>query len=102
MKRIILSAIALASIAICTVVALKTIQKSNDLISFISGDVEALTYVTENPGPQGQRQKQAVLCCEGDWKVREGCCYGGENCTYVYCREPLCFTCDTRDGWVQL
>lgn len=93
MKKTILCAVALMSLLVCAVVTVKTVQKSNDLIAMISGDVEALTYTNELPGPQGQRQPQAVWCCGGGWHIGAGCCYGGSDCTYIYC-PSVCFSCD--------
>lgn len=98
MKKTILCAVALMSLLVCAVVTVKTVQKSNDLVAMISGDVEALTYSNELPAP-GESQPQAVWCCGGGWKIREGCCYGAGSCYKIYCGEIVCFSCDGNSWW---
>ncbi len=99
MKRIVICSMAFMSLLVCVFVALKTIQKTDDLLSLISGGVEALSYSNEGPGPQGFRQEQAVWCCGGGWIVREGCCFGDTECTYIFCPSGVCFSCD-GNTWI--
>lgn len=74
-------------------IAFKTVQKSKTLMSINQEGIEALSYSNELPGPQGQRQPQAVWCCGGGWTIREGCCYGGTTCSDIGC-STVCFSCD--------
>ena len=62
-------------------------------------DEDALSKV-ENPGPQGKRQTHLVWCADRGFSVKTGCCYGTDNCSYVYCTTNS-FSCDGKE-WVQL
>ncbi len=98
-KKILVSTMLLFSLVICAIVSLRTVQKTKDLLYMISGDIEALSYSNEGPGPQGSRQEQAVWCCGGGWIVRAGCCFGETDCHYIFCPSGVCFSCD-GNTWI--
>ena len=76
-----------------------TMRKSGRWVSLTSDGVEVLAYENEGPGPQGQRHKQAVWCGGGGWVIRVGCCYGWEDCWYIYCGDSHTFSCD-GNHWI--
>lgn len=99
MRKILPSIVIVVSMIICVFTTVKTTRKCNNIWTMITENPEALSYTNEGPGPQGQRQKQAVWCGGvGGWVVREGCCYGPTQCTYIYCPEHS-FSCD-GNTWI--
>jgi hypothetical protein len=76
-----------------------SVKKSQQWVSLTSDEVEVLAYENEGPGRQGQRHTQAVWCGGGGWHIAVGCCYGWEDCTYIYCNGNS-FSCD-GSTWIQ-
>lgn len=101
MKKTIVCILTLISLFVCSFTAFKTTQKSGELLDLITDNPEALSSSNEGPGPQGRRQKQAVWCGGvGGWVVKEGCCYGEEECNFIYCKYNH-YSCD-GNTWVSL
>lgn len=87
-------ALILSLLLLGAVVTLRSTRICENLSSLMSTDVKADAWVNELPGPQGERQTQAVWCQGSGWDIQPGCCYGGEDCTMRRCRKGPSFSCD--------